>query len=589
MSLNKSATKNAVDERKVRKELTFTQGKLSNLEKISVDPQIAALLTKVNGEITLSLTGKTCNVGITIEEKGGSTSNVTVDEFLRVLSAPGRIKSIAKQQQNLKDTERIRIILANYLFAFSTTVPEIRPITTETFGLIKQSFALASRVQTNREICEVLILKNPTDDLGRYLSVTLDLILQTVIGGIVSLIKGDKTVSESNSELLANYDVPIWSFNKFTKELINKETSPYLVFFPRKKGKGITATTRELSRASFHQVNSSVLVNSKALLGLVGDRVILDRMVSVTEHIADDDVAAEIFQKHPWNLIPPIEGDVDRLLEVKQKVIVEILPDAPKGDFKKKLAKLNNALLRTSLLENSGMKPDEVICKRFFPTSATDFNPANGVDIYEALRAESGISDAVENFYNPTTQAQSNMWAELLTLELKIPNSNQIRTAFAGYFQIADAPADRVVIVADLDPMINHRITRFASLNSSGFAKEGSPDLAAVLELKTRAFSVLERDENLKPDKKKNRPMALTRLSKGGSNLCDFFKKNFGNEASLTIRDLLCGFSSMRLQMEALQRISAASGQNLYQYIEEEEDGSDGDSDDDDEGVTFNW
>jgi hypothetical protein len=587
MSLNKNATKNAVDEKKVRKELTFTQGKLANLEKISVDPQIAALLTKVNGGISLSLTGKTCNVGITIEEKGGFISHVTVDEFLRVLSAPGRIKSIAKQQQNLKDTGRIQTILANYLYAFNTTESEIRPITTETFGLIKQSFALASRVQTNREICEVLLLKNPTDNLGQYLSVTLDLTLQIVIGGIVSLIKGDKTVSESNSELLVNFDVPVWSFNKFTKELINKEASPYLVFFPRKKGKGITTTTRELNRDSFLQVNSCVLVNSKALLGLVKDRTILDRMVSVTEHTADDDVAEEIFQKHPWNLIPPIEGSVDRLLEIKQKVIVEILPDAPKGDFKKKLAKLNNALLRSSLLENSGMKPDEVICGRLFPASTTDFCPAHGVDIYEALRAEPGISDAINSFYAPNDQHHSNMWAELLTLELKIPNSNQIRSAFAGYFEITVSPAARDNIVADVNPMETHRIDRFTSLQTGGFAQEGSPHLATVLELKTKAFSVLERDENLKTDKKK-RPIALTRLSKGGSSLCDFFKKNFGNEASLMIRDFLCGFSSMRLQMEALQRISAASGQSLSHFVAEDDNGSDGDSSDDEEGVTFN-
>jgi hypothetical protein len=385
-----------------------------------------------------------------------------------------------------------------------------------------------------------------------------------------------------------DYNVPVWSFNKFTKELINKEGTPYLIFFPRKKGKGITATTRELGRDSFIEANSSVLVNSKALLGLVNDHDTLDRMISLTEHITDDDVAIEIFQKHSWNLIPPIEGSVDRFLEVKQKAIVEILPDAPKGDFKKKLAKLNNAFLRSSLLENSGMKPDEVICKRFFPASATDFSPANGVDIYEALRAEAGIQAAIEQFYNPENQTHTNMWAELLTLELKIPNSNRIRTAFAGYFEVAVPVDNRNVIVADLDPMEQHRIDRFASLNSSGFAQEGSPHLATVLQLKTRAFSVLDRDENLKTDKKNKRPVALTQLSKGGKNLCDIFKRNFGNEASLSIRDFLCGFSSNRLQNEALQRISAASGQSLTQFIGEEEDGSGEESDDDDEGISFN-
>jgi hypothetical protein len=316
----------------------------------------------------------------------------------------------------------------------------------------------------------------------------------------------------------------------------------------------------------------------------------LDAAIGLTMVITDDDVAAEVFQKHPWHLSPPIEGGVDRFLELKGKAVSEILPDAPKADLKKRLAKVDNAFLRTSLLESSGMTPDVVICQRLFPNSTTNFNPMDGVDIYEALRTEPDIEVAINRFMQPDDAYYSNMWAELITLELKIPNSDQIRNSFRDIFEVTTDPEDRTnTIVPDLTAFEAASINRHASLFPAGFAREGSPNLATIVELRIHAFSLIDQDERVgRDEEKKKRPVPNTSLSKSSRNLVNTIKKGINEEASDGIRDFLCGFTSPRLQEEATMKVAAASNRDLRSFLTAEEDDNPNDGDDDDsEGVTF--
>jgi hypothetical protein len=278
-----------------------------------------------------------------------------------------------------------------------------------------------------------------------------------------------------------------------------------------------------------------------------------------------------------------LEVSVDRFLELKGKVVAEVLPDAPKDDFKKKLAKVGNALLRTSLLENSGMKPDIVICRRLFPNSTTDFNPASGVDVYEALRDETGIETAVLGFFDPRTNAASDMWAELLCLEVKVPNGNQIRRSFRDIFEIAEADptARQNLVVPDLTRLEFGRMDRFDSLTEAGQAREGSPHLAEVITLRDRAFSLIQRDEEVGKEAKK-RPLPHTVLSKNGKSLVQAIERAVDKTAAQDIQDFLCGFTSMRLQVEAIQKVAASSNRDIRGFVTREDDPQDIEDEDED-------
>mmetsp|Transcript_20860 Transcript_20860/g.67195 ORF Transcript_20860/g.67195 Transcript_20860/m.67195 type:complete len:108 (-) Transcript_20860:56-379(-) len=76
---------------------------------------------------------------------------------------------------------------------------------------------------------------------------------------------------------------------------------------------------------------------------------------------------------------------------------------------------------------------------------------------------------------------------------------------------------------------------------------------------------------SLRLSRKRRSLLAMSLLSRQGKALCKELKKNFSDEISEGVADFLRGFMSERLQMEAVNRIAAASERDLAKFIEQGE------------------
>jgi hypothetical protein len=555
--------------------LLLTQANLGGLDDIKLDDNLNQLLTKLGGKITIEINGKTANTVVGIKSDG-KTTRVTVKELLAVLAAPGKIRAIAKEQKNLQEEGSMKELISRIAHAFGTTVDQITSLTPERFGMIKQSIRLLEKLESNADRVAVIVAKHPEDKFGKILTDSINLCRQIVAKGISCIITEEKTVSESNRDELEATKLPTWVFKKLTaQQPVDQNTSPYLFFFPRKKWKGVTVTTTEIRDGDFRVRNAILLEDSTILANLLNSNDFLNEVMSLNDYLVDD-VATDMFNKHAWHVFPPIEVGAEHFFKMKNKGVVESIPDPSTIDFKKKLIKIDNALMRSALLESSGFRPDLMICNQLFPNSDTNYDPSTGINIFDAMAAEEHLDLILGYYIGGVNPDMIEIRTNIFCSEIKISNSDRIRRMVSDATEVYLNPEDRdPVLPAEDDrmgnPFTDLMIPDFNLIDTKQVIRDGDPVQEQITTLNVTIFELLARERAISKKVEKNQPIPRSKMSKKGDKFVKFIKNLIGAKASKSVENYLRSFSCNELQEEALNRIAATCNSDLTQFIKKAE------------------
>jgi hypothetical protein len=592
---NNKETKNAIIDSKTRKSLTFNSGKLNQLSAISVDKNVARLLTNLGGKIELEIQGQTSNVKVTFKEKGRDVS-ITIDEFNRIFSAPALIARALKNKRTQEEFSDVSSHVATIMVTYGLDSDQIQPLSSETFGLIKQSLAGLKNLQKNLEIAELFMEKFPEDPFGEALHRYVTVSIAIVAKGITRIATGEMKISESNSEQLAKRCMPNWIFQKLLKGTIDRNATPSLFLFPRKREKGLTMSTKELRTDDLVAINSTILARSELLIKLVRNDDFLAAVIPHFNDMISDEANAEILNNFQWHIFPTLGNEtVKDFLLSKNKSVTLMVTDSGGANLKKRLLKLGNALLRTSLLENSGGRPDLTICKHLYPSdTVTNFFPETE-SFYDVLAKQPNIDKTVRAYLNLSDASMTALFYQLLTLELGHSFSKDMEKLIHEEqfgFTPAAVPKSWEKFIPGMtgkttfnqesipeEPMYPTTGIDVDLLIGTKIIEKGDAKRAKKENIEVILFKVYKQDKQAsKKGKNSSGPPPNIVLGKNGRKLTTVIRNKIGPETAVDVGNFLCGFSYMRMQEEALKRISAAMDKGFNAFVDSIDDENDGEN-----------
>lgn len=581
---NNKETKNAIADSKLRKSLIFGTGKLKHLPLISVDTTVARLLTNIGGKIELEIQGQASNVKVTFKEQGQDVS-IGIDEFNRIFSAPALIARALKNKRNEEDFVTISSHVATIMATHNLDPGVIQPLTSESFGLIKQSLAGLKNLQKNLEIIELLKDKFPQDPLQEPLRCYATASIAIVAKGITRIATGEMKISESNSEELAARAVPNWIFQKLLKGTVDRNTSPCLFLFPRKKEKGFTMSTKELRDNNMVGCNSAILARSQLLIDLVKNDDFLAEVIPHFDDMISDEANKEILGNFQWHIFPLLGSEsIKDFLLSKNKTVALMVTDSGGTNLKKRLVKLGNALLRTSLLENSGGRPDLTICKHLYPSDkSTNFFP-DTESFYDVLVKQPNIEKTVQAYLNLSDASMTALFLQLLTLELGQGFSKDIEKLIHEEkfgFTPAAVPKGWDSFIPGLTgkttfgqetapnrPYVPETNIDIDLLVGTKIIEKGDALRAQKENLEVVLFKVYKQDKQTsKKDKNPSGPPPNISLGGNGRKLANIIRTKIGPKTAEEVENFLRGFSYMRMQEEALKRVRASMDKGFDAFV----------------------
>jgi hypothetical protein len=583
------ATKNAITDSKTRKSLTFTAGKLKQLPYISVDQNVARLLTNIGGKLELEIQEQSSNVRVAFEENGRNVS-IRIDEFNRIFSAPALIARALKSKRNEEDFLTVSSHIATILATHKLDAKSIQPLTSESFGLIKQSLVGLRGLQKNLETIQLLKEKFPEDPLQeplhRYAAVSIAIVAK----GITRIATGEMKISESNSEQLETHCVPNWIFQKLLKGTVDRNATPSLFLFPRKKEKGLTMSTKELLNDKMVESNSAILARSQLLIDLIKNDDFLQAVIPRFDTMIVDEANMEIFNAFQWHVFPILgnESSKDFLLS-KNKYITMMVMESGGTNLKKRLVKLGNALLRTSLLENSGGRPDLTICKALYPSDTeTNFFP-DSESFYDVLARMPNIEKTLKAYLNLSSAEMTAMFLQLLNLELGLSLPKDVRKIIhegklgftpisvpEGWDKFIPGLTGKTTFGKDKlpdDPLVPNTTMDVDLLLGTKIIEKGDVLRTQKEQIELALFKVYKQDKQAsKKDKNSSGPPPNITLGRNGRKLTNLVRTKIGPEVARDIENFLRGFSYMTIQEEALKRIRASMDKGFDAFVDNVDD-----------------
>jgi hypothetical protein len=567
----------------------------------------------MRGKITFEINGDSVNSFVEFKD-GDEFVTVSLGDFLKIQSAPGLIARVLKKHRLGEDQEKIFTRISDVLAEMNLDTSKLKHLTADLVNQIKNSLRTLEVVADNMSVAELFIKKYPNDKFAEAIVGYLGLCAEVIARGISGIATGGKKVSDSNTEACWELNIPKSIFKKLTGGKINKDIKPIGFFFPRKKEKSVSMTTKELQSEEMCENNRLLLGRSKVLIGFVNSDTILPSLVENYGELLKDDANKKILENQSWTLLPVVDDTTkETFFKDKKKATIQSTSVTGSKALKPQLGAIGSALLRASYMETKTFRPDQLVSAKFYPTKQlNEFQTGAGESWYDVLERQEGMDKKLDSFLDFSTVRDRELWADMFAADLGIPLGDTIRKSFvelldkerdaedpakgpgeetstnSGKEEGEEKPESEEPVQEDIAQLqkLCDLVTEKLGTNKPGRAyprtrkditvllgeplKEGDSRKINAQRIKSKAFEVFKDEENLKGKKGKgNNPN--TKLYKAGKVLSKSVQMNYGTDAAQEVMDFLKTFANRRLQGEAVKKINAIIDDDIRNLLDYED------------------